>query len=223
MDEQNQSPRDNLYRVTDAPISRRAAVGASGLAFLGLLAGSALGQEEPLTEAQRKSMEEGRQKIREMLRQSREAKRKEWLATKDPEERAFWERIDNASSTEETLKITRDWHVQRVQTQVNKELGISAEEWAVIQPRLAAVLNLSQAPLGQGDTLAALRVAQGYNDLMVLLQNKEAKPPEIKAKLTALRAAREQARQELSKAQKNLRQLMTLRQEAVLVLNGLLD
>lgn len=220
---QDVSKLDDYHGATEMPISRRAAVGASGLTFLGLLAGSALGQEEPPTEAQRKSIEEGRQRVREMLRQSREAKRQEWLEKKDPEERAFWERIDNAGSTEERLKITRDWHVQRVQAKVNKELGISAEEWAVIQPRLAAVLNLSQAPFGQGDTPAALRVAQGYNDLMVLLQNKEAKPEEIKAKLTALRAAREQARQELSKAQQNLRQLMTLRQEAVLVLNGLLD
>jgi hypothetical protein len=50
-----------------------------------------------------------------------------------------------------------------------------------------------------------------------------AKPEEIKAKLTALRAAKEQARQDLVKARQDLRQLMTLRQEAVLVLNGLLD
>jgi len=193
------------------------------LTFLGLLAGSALGQEEALTDAQRKSIEEGRQKIGELLRQSREARRKEWLATKDPEERAFWERIDNAGSSEEQMKITRDLHVQRVQAKVNKELGVSAEEWAVIQPRLAAVFNLSQAAVGQGDTPAARRVAQAYNDLMVLLQNKEAKPAEIKAKLTALRAAKEKARQELAAAQQTLRQLMSLRQEAVLVLNGLLD
>ena len=50
-----------------------------------------------------------------------------------------------------------------------------------------------------------------------------AKPEEIKAKLTALRAAKERATQELAKARQGLRQIMNLRQEAVLVLNGLLD
>ncbi len=46
---------------------------------------------------------------------------------------------------------------------------------------------------------------------------------QIKARLGALRSAKEKAQQELATAQHSLRQLMTLRQEAVLVLNGLLD
>lgn len=41
--------------------------------------------------------------------------------------------------------------------------------------------------------------------------------------MTALRAAKEQVRQELVKAQGNLHEIMTIRQEAVLVLNGLLE
>jgi uncharacterized protein YPO0396 len=46
---------------------------------------------------------------------------------------------------------------------------------------------------------------------------------QIKAKLTSLRAAKERAAQELSRARQNLRQIMSVRQEALLVLNGLLD
>ena len=42
-------------------------------------------------------------------------------------------------------------------------------------------------------------------------------------KLAALRAARQKAAQDLVTARQSLRQLMTLRQEALLVLNGLLD
>jgi hypothetical protein len=38
-----------------------------------------------------------------------------------------------------------------------------------------------------------------------------------------LQAAQLNATQELTKARQNLRQIMTLRQEATLVLNGLLD
>jgi hypothetical protein len=46
---------------------------------------------------------------------------------------------------------------------------------------------------------------------------------EIKAKLGALRVTKEKARGELASARRNLRQVMTVRQEAVLVLNGLLE
>jgi Spy/CpxP family protein refolding chaperone len=70
---------------------------------------------------------------------------------------------------------------------------------------------------------AAGPVEQRTRELREVLADKEAKPEEIKAKLTAFRAAKEQARQELVKARQDLRQLMTLRQEAVLVVNGLLD
>jgi len=46
---------------------------------------------------------------------------------------------------------------------------------------------------------------------------------EIKAKPGALRAAKEKARRALASARQNLRQVMIVRQEAVLVLNGLLE
>ncbi len=61
------------------------------------------------------------------------------------------------------------------------------------------------------------------NALRDVLENKEAKPEEIKAALTALREARAKARQELETAQKELREVVTVRQEAVFVTMGLLD
>jgi len=59
--------------------------------------------------------------------------------------------------------------------------------------------------------------------LQTTLGNTEATAEDIKAKLTAYRAAREKAKQELAKAQQDLRQVLTLRQEAQLVLMGMLD
>jgi hypothetical protein len=59
--------------------------------------------------------------------------------------------------------------------------------------------------------------------LQTTLGNTEATADDIKAKLTAYRAAREKAKQELAKAQQDLRQVLTLRQEAQLVLMGMLD
>ncbi|MGE5295304.1 MAG: hypothetical protein ACM3VT_10795 [Solirubrobacterales bacterium] len=158
-----------------------------------------------------------------MMRQSREAKENEKFAKMNPQERAFWEGIQNAGSMEARQKVLQDYHTQQMLGIVGSELGASADEWAVIQPRVQAVLRLQQTPYGVGDTPAAILVAQLIAELRVLVSNKDAKPEEIKAKLTALRGAKEQARQELGQAKKSLRQLMTLRQEAVLVLNGLLD
>jgi Spy/CpxP family protein refolding chaperone len=59
--------------------------------------------------------------------------------------------------------------------------------------------------------------------LQTTLDNKDAKPEEIKAKLTALRDARNKAKEDLTKAQADLKELLTQRQEAVLVNMGLLD
>ncbi len=49
------------------------------------------------------------------------------------------------------------------------------------------------------------------------------KPEEIKARLKALREAREAAKDELVKAKDKLREILTQRQEAQLVLYGFLD
>ena len=59
--------------------------------------------------------------------------------------------------------------------------------------------------------------------LETLLEDENATSDEIKAKLSALRKAREKSKQELAAAQKELRELLTLRQEATLVVQGLLE
>jgi hypothetical protein len=66
-------------------------------------------------------------------------------------------------------------------------------------------------------------VAKATEAVRNLLREKTATPDQIRGALTQLRAGKEKVRQELTKAQKDLRQIMTLRREAILVLNGLLD
>ena len=63
----------------------------------------------------------------------------------------------------------------------------------------------------------------GFRKLETTLENESASADTIKEQLTALRAARVKAQQELAAAQQDLRQILTVRQEAVLVLNGLLN
>lgn len=66
-------------------------------------------------------------------------------------------------------------------------------------------------------------VEQAAEQLSTLLDNTAAAPEDIKKQLTALRAAKEKAKQELAAAQQELRKLATVRQEAQLVLMGMLD
>ena len=60
-------------------------------------------------------------------------------------------------------------------------------------------------------------------ELQLLLQVPGAGPDEIRQKVDALRKAREKARRQLVKAQQELRKVLTFRQQARLVLMGLLD
>ena len=78
-------------------------------------------------------------------------------------------------------------------------------------------------PGGFGGDQPPSPVVQKMQDLRAALDNKDAKPEEIKAKLQALRDARTQAKADLTKAQDDLRDLLTTRQESVLVMMGILE
>jgi hypothetical protein len=129
---------------------------------------------------------------------------------------------------------------------IKDALGATDEEFTALQPKLEAVMTAQRDTRAggfgggrggrrggqQGDTNAQPQqtppggdsaVAKAQAELRAVLDNKDSKPEEIKAKLTALRAAREQAKTALAAAQKDLKDLLTQRQEAVLVNMGYLD
>ncbi len=204
----DRSGLDGGRKRMDGGVSRRAVMGSSGLMLLGFLSGSAFGQERG-----RESEREGPpRKMQERIEQSR----------------AFSERLRNAGSMEERMKIMAErsaWERKRAVERLKDELGISDKDWPVVKPRIEAVYNLvhPQPRFGPGDREPRTEVEHRSSELRELLRDEETGADAIKAKLTALRAAKEKARQGLAAAQKNLRQLMTIRQEAVLVLNELLD
>jgi hypothetical protein len=76
-----------------------------------------------------------------------------------------------------------------------------------------------RGPEGQEETA----LSSAADALRTTLENASAAPDDIKAKLTALRTVKEKARQELATAQKELREVLSLRQEAQLVLMGMLN
>jgi Spy/CpxP family protein refolding chaperone len=105
------------------------------------------------------------------------------------------------------------------------QLELSDKEWSVIKPRLQTVYDLVHPrPQGMGrNEQPKTELEQKSRELRELLRDDKADVDQIKAKLTAVRASKERTARELAGARQTLRQLMTLRQEAVLVLNGLLD
>jgi len=184
-------------------ITRRAAVGASIAATLGALSGRAFGQQDFPAGLP--------QDIRERMEKSRE----------------FSERMRNAASPEERNKVMEErnaWERSRAIEDLQRQLEVSDQEWSVIKPRLEVVYNLVHPQFAGGrNPRAANPVDRSRGELRETLNNKNAPADQIKAKLTAFRSAQEQNRQELAKARQNLLQILTLRQEALLVLNGLLD
>jgi hypothetical protein len=66
-------------------------------------------------------------------------------------------------------------------------------------------------------------VEQASRDLQKVLDDKSAPEDQIKEKLAAFREARDKSRAELASAQKELKEVVMPRQEAVLVSNGYLD
>lgn len=75
--------------------------------------------------------------------------------------------------------------------------------------------NNSAFPSGAGD--------ETMQQLQKLLENKNASTAEIKNLVTKVRKEREKMEQEKMTAQKELRELLTVRQEAILISMGLLD
>ena len=66
-------------------------------------------------------------------------------------------------------------------------------------------------------------VEQKATELKAVLDRKDAGAEELKTMLTALREARAAAKAEHARAQEELRELLTVRQETVLVIMGLLE
>jgi hypothetical protein len=135
---------------------------------------------------------------------------------------------------------------QRIAERMKEVLGANDEEWGVIQPKLEKVMTLQRqsaggrgmgmlfggrggrgpggdrgsrgGPFGDDDSA----VSQRSRELQQAVES-NASSDELKAKLAALREARAKAREDLTKAQTELRELLTMKQEASLVMMGMLE
>ncbi len=132
--------------------------------------------------------------------------------------------------------------------QMKKDLGLTDDEWKALQPKVEKVREAQRGtraggmfgmmvrrggqrpggaqPAADGNQPAAPKqseVQKTHEALTKVLENKESKPEEVKAALTAYRDARTKAKTDLEKAQKELKELLTPRQEAQLVAQGMLE
>jgi len=128
---------------------------------------------------------------------------------------------------------------QQAAGRLKEALGATDDEWKILQPKIENVQTLARQTQG-GASLrtfgrgrnAADRSDEGASQsdvekkmlaLTKLLENKDANPRDIKTALAAYREARDKAKEELAKAQKELGEILTVRQEAQLVIWRLLD
>ena len=124
---------------------------------------------------------------------------------------------------------------------IKRQIEASDEEWKVIEPRITKIMALSREQRSGnrggfgGDRPAGMqRREQSAEDdkseleklseeLQTLVNNEDATNEQIKNKLTALRKAREKGLRELEITKAELVSILSLRQEANLVVMGILD
>lgn len=129
---------------------------------------------------------------------------------------------------------------KQMSQQMQKDMGATDDEWKVLEPKVQKLTELSMKTrggamgarffrmgMGGADNEKPTAVETASDDLKKVLADKNATPDQVKKALTTYRDARDKAKQdakqELEKAQKDLREILTQRQEAYLVTRGLLD
>jgi hypothetical protein len=170
------------------------------------------------------------------------------ISAQDQEKKAV-----RKGATTPRRSMTAEERAKRTDDRMKKRLGATDDQWKTLGPNVMKVSTLarqlsgndgrargaSRPPRdggggergadrgdrerrpGRGGEETALQ--KSASDLLKVLANKEAKPEEITKSLTAYRKLRADAKAELDKAQKELAKAVSGRQEAQLVLMGLID
>lgn len=121
---------------------------------------------------------------------------------------------------------------------IKEDLGANDDEWNALQPKVQKVMQMQfemmrgrfgmrrrggdQGGPPQDDQSQQNAVQKATSDLRAAV-NANASASDLQAKLQALRDARTQAQADMTKAQADLKSVLTQRQEAQLVLDGILE
>jgi len=126
---------------------------------------------------------------------------------------------------------------ERFMTSIKEQLKADDDEWKVLSPKIEKLMTAQRDSRGTGgfrggrpggggggaDNQPTTPVAKASADLRTALENKDTPAEDIAKKLAALREARDKARADLAAVQKELKEVLTQRQEAVLVTMGMLE
>jgi hypothetical protein len=107
---------------------------------------------------------------------------------------------------------------------LKENMGATDKEWTVLQPLVEKVVELRRAQ-GMGGFRGGDNAEEpaATSDLRKALANKEASSEELQKKMEAFRAEKKKQAADLEAARTKLREVLTARQEAALVLDGILD
>jgi hypothetical protein len=135
---------------------------------------------------------------------------------------------------------------QRMLERLKEQMDVPDDEWAVLKPKIQRVAEARRearagmmggmgrgpggggpggggGPEGGAEGQPPSPIAGAARDLRMAVQNDNANDADITAKLAAYRAAQEKAAADLKTARQELKELVSVHQEAVLVLAGLLE
>jgi len=124
---------------------------------------------------------------------------------------------------------------ERFMNSIKEQLKADDDEWKVLSPKIEKLMTAQRDARaggggfrgrgggGGGDNQPTTPVAKASADLRTALDNKDTPAEDIAKKLAALREARDKARADLAAVQKELKEVLTQRQEAVLVTMGMLE
>jgi hypothetical protein len=133
---------------------------------------------------------------------------------------------------------------QRALDRIKTQLGATDDEWKVLQPKIEKLMTAQRDARagGRGGAAGGRRgnrggqnnaaqptpadqseVAKAMADLRTAVADKATPADDLAKKLAALHEAKAKAAEARTAAQKDLKDVLTARQEAVLVQNGMLD
>lgn len=128
---------------------------------------------------------------------------------------------------------------QRMLERIKEQMKAPDDEWNVISPKLEAVMKAQRDARaggfggfggrgggpggGRGDNQPQSEVGKASQELRTALEAENASAETVAAKLKAYREARAKAEEALKAAREELKGVLSERQEAVLVMSGVLE
>lgn len=114
---------------------------------------------------------------------------------------------------------------ERMLGRIKENMGSTDEEWKAVEPMVKKVLD-AQMKVRMGSFFGRREGSEAPSEVEALrnaVESEQSKPEDIKQKLEAYRAIRKKNEEELKKAQNELKKVLTVKQEARLVLMNIIE